>query len=53
MAAFGSKVPEGRHGLRVHLVGESVEERAEVRAALEAVSEPALEIVRDVAADAG
>jgi len=45
MAAFGSKVPEGRHGLRVHLVGESVEERAEVRAALEAVSEPALEIV--------
>jgi pilus assembly protein CpaE len=40
------KKNDGRHGaLRAHLVGESEEQRAEVRAALAALGDPALDIV--------
>ncbi len=45
MAALGLKAPDRWQSLRVHLIGETTEVLAAVKAALHAVSEPALEVV--------
>ena len=44
MAGLGTKSTERRYTLLVHLVGETEEQRAEVRKVLEVVSDPPLEI---------
>lgn len=44
MASLGSKTPEHKRALRVHLAGESDVERAKVRAVLAKVHDPAIEI---------
>ena len=45
MAALGLKAPDHREALRVHLIGETNEVLAEVKAILDGVSEPTLEVV--------
>jgi pilus assembly protein CpaE len=45
MAALGLKAPDRREALRVHLIGETAEALGVVKAVLDAVSEPALEVV--------
>jgi len=45
MAALGSNAPDRRESLRVHLIGESAQVLAEVKAVLDGVSEPRLDLV--------
>jgi pilus assembly protein CpaE len=45
MAVFGSKAPDRQQALRVHLIGESALVLGEVKAVLQTLSEPVLEVV--------